>query len=986
MAKQPERKKLPIVHSLSGKNKINNAGQTKVAKSEDHKKLPTTTTVKTTQSTSVVSDVNLLAYMRALPIDFTGYNLRPNRRVYPYFDGKNIGNYIQRANKIILNTSAYYQTMITGPLSGRHYSNGGIGYVTCAIDTSREEVFLKDGKARVLFTEYDETGNTIIYTTHVEARKNIEADCHLPTFIPSDVDNPATYKAPEVGAAIIEQIPVYVADQRVDANSVVGVKTGASANMVSYEHYSGISRVVTPADLYSIYGDPSANGEILPPVAALPDVNPVIDLRRIKLAADASPVDNIYSGNTITFVNGSQPGTIANIVSYNGATRIAEIENFGSEWFGLLPKSNVIYSIGDSRVPYSTAGGYQAHFTTNKGFLAGVLHIPDPNNASSEYRFRVGEKIFSITDSPTNDVNDSTTVAEYKFTAAGLGVSTRQLVTSTVNVVVTPPAPNPPPPAPEPPAPNPPTPPRPNQPEREREKKKDPIAQSFFISADEYPQGLFVPFIDIFFGNKGTLPVEMQIRPLVNGVPSSNEIIPNAISIVQSEDIKVSAAPNAEDSNTYTRFAFTSPVYLAPNTDYAFVVLTNDFDYDIYVSELGEKIIGTDRVVSEQPFLGSMFKSQNATTYTPIQSEDIMFVIHKCDFTSAGSIIFNEEKDFTFSAPYKDKFYDSNTVFDAFEVHSDTVEVAGTTATFYYKSINASDNSEDAEYTVFKPETRTLLPERKIVYGKDIDTRSFNMKVDLETTSADVSPVVFVKRQNLGTLTTIINNMGISGYRVSITEPGANQTTQNTSITFAANTGSGANATAVIKIEPIKTGKIAGLKFDSYGQNYYDDVTCTVTSSDANVTPAKIIVDSETGKAGGPALSRYLSKTVTLAPEFDAGDLRVYLTAVKPPEANIQVYYKVRNRYDADPIAEKKWVRMEQKVGTINYSTSLNPIELEFRPSMSSNNIVYSTNTATFDTFTQFKIKIVMASSDTVLTKIPYIYDMRAIALPADTR
>ena len=77
---------------------------------------------------------------------------------------------------------------------------------------------------------------------------------------------------------------------------------------------------------------------------------------------------------------------------------------------------------------------------------------------------------------------------------------------------------------------------------------------------------------------------------------------------------------------------------------------------------------------------------------------------------------------------------------------------------------------------------------------------------------------------------------------------------------------------------------------------------------------------------------------------------------------------------------------MTQKVGEVNYSSHLNPIELEFRPSMNSNNIVYSTNTATFDTFNQFKIKIVMSSSDTVLTKIPYVYDMRAIALPADTQ
>ena len=132
-------------------------------------------------------------------------------------------------------------------------------------------------------------------------------------------------------------------------------------------------------------------------------------------------------------------------------------------------------------------------------------------------------------------------------------------------------------------------------------------------------------------------------------------------------------------------------------------------------------------------------------------------------------------------------------------------------------------------------------------------------------------------------------------------------------------------------------------------------------------------------------MARYISRTVTLAPEFNAGDLRVYLTAVKPPESNVQVYYKVHNRYDNEPISEKNWVRMTQRIGEINFSSALNPIELEFRPSMNSNNIIYTTNTATFDTFSQFKIKIVMSSSDTVWSKIPFVYDMRAIALPADT-
>jgi hypothetical protein len=127
------------------------------------------------------------------------------------------------------------------------------------------------------------------------------------------------------------------------------------------------------------------------------------------------------------------------------------------------------------------------------------------------------------------------------------------------------------------------------------------------------------------------------------------------------------------------------------------------------------------------------------------------------------------------------------------------------------------------------------------------------------------------------------------------------------------------------------------------------------------------------------------SKTVKLAPEFNAGDLRVFLTAIKPLNSSVYVYYKVRNNYDNEPIDNKRWVKLVEKTGPageLYYTTSGAPIELEYRPSFSSNTIVYSSSTATFNTFNEFKIKIVLSSLNTTLDKIPYVFDMRAIALP----
>ena len=44
-------------------------------------------------------------------------------------------------------------------------------------------------------------------------------------------------------------------------------------------------------------------------------------------------------------------------------------------------------------------------------------------------------------------------------------------------------------------------------------------------------------------------------------------------------------------------------------------------------------VSGSNRVVSEQPHLGTLFKSQNNKTWTPVQSEDMKFKLFRADFS-----------------------------------------------------------------------------------------------------------------------------------------------------------------------------------------------------------------------------------------------------------------------------------------------------------------------------------------------------------------
>lgn len=462
----------------------------------------------------------------------------------------------------------------------------------------------------------------------------------------------------------------------------------------------------------------------------------------------------------------------------------------------------------------------------------------------------------------------------------------------------------------------------------------------------------------------------MQIRPVENGYPSSNTVIPGAVCVLQPEQIKTSNLPVVGSSNT--RFNFASPVYLNSGFEYALVIITDDYDYDIYLSELGKTALGSTNIISKQPFMGSLFKSQNQRTWTAIQDEDLMFVVNQAAFNnSSGTVYFYEDKG---KLP---GVIDANSVYDSFEVHSDAIEIKSTKLDYYYKARSNSSGQMDAAYTNIKPEEKINPAERKVMNPSSYSNYAFDMRVDLKSDNVDVSPMIFQNRQSLVGIENRINNTGLTNDKFIITNPGTGYVA-NASVEITSNVGYGANAFA---IADVANGTISRIEVDNYGTGYVDDVTVTITGTG---TGAEAEVSTETGVSGGPAMARYISKVVTLVDGFDAGDLRVFLTAVKPAGSNVQVYYKIHNSLDPDSIESSTWIRMVQKTSEFTYSTDGEQIEYEYRPSLSSNNVIYTTNDTTYKTFNQFMVKVVLSSDGTVASKIPYVYDLRAIALPGD--
>jgi hypothetical protein len=70
-----------------------------------------------------------------------------------------------------------------------------------------------------------------------------------------------------------------------------------------------------------------------------------------------------------------------------------------------------------------------------------------------------------------------------------------------------------------------------------------------------------------------------------------------------------------------TTFTLPAPVHLMPGQEYALVVRSDSDAYTVYTAELGASIIGSDAKVGKQPYAGSFFKSQNASTWTESRSK-----------------------------------------------------------------------------------------------------------------------------------------------------------------------------------------------------------------------------------------------------------------------------------------------------------------------------------------------------------------------------
>ena len=292
----------------------------------------------------------------------------------------------------------------------------------------------------------------------------------------------------------------------------------------------------------------------------------------------------------------------------------------------------------------SSAGA--ALTTDSTGSATGTFALPSPDVAANP-KWRTGTRAFRLTSNSANSlVGDVFTSAETDYTAKGMiqqvqgtVVSSREpriqrtstvdstsiqvavgsrVVSNSTSAIATR------------------SPPQNNNDDRGG---PDPLAQGFYIDQED---GMFVTSIDLFFSNKDTAqPVTMQIRPMVNGYPSSSVVLPFGEKTLQASEISTST-----DASAATTFTFPSPVFVQNATEYCYVLITNTPEYTAYVAQMGQTTLDSSRLISKQPLLSSLFKSQNASTWTAEQNQTLKFKVNRAKFTentAANLFLVNDE-------------------------------------------------------------------------------------------------------------------------------------------------------------------------------------------------------------------------------------------------------------------------------------------------------------------------------------------------------
>ena len=538
------------------------------------------TTIQSTVDSQNLGDrivsMSMIPYMRRRAVSFTVGNLRPNTKVFSFFDNENVGDYVRPADTITVSGSGFdfRPTRLQNPGSS-------------AANSTRRR-WNGDNQPAFGF------GDVLFQTTHTA------------TNVTNVVKSGSTVTVSLASASGISP-GHWVSFSGISGSTQLNYRNSRE-NYYRVASKSGNNITITNTD-----------GSAIPTVSSYSSGG---SATRFRASAHVAAQGPSRSNGTDIFVTNYFGGfavgdTLTGTVSKKsgGINTVTVTEVNGSTSTAAAPSKKVD---GDDIL------------TNDRGQVVGVFYIPN----TESLRFRCGDRVFRLIDNINNNPETGlhTSKAEKVYSATGIAEEREQTILNVRRAefvrdrvqdtrivsrdvrgavqtnrrvirrqfVADPPPPPPP------------------------RRGHDPLGQTFINQGDE---GAYVTKIDLFFQTAGTRPVIVQLVNTVDGHPSLKVISQKVIDV---EDINVS-----DDASVPTTFEFDSPVYLKDDIEYAILIKVDEPGCRVFFSEVGQTNLTDNRLVSANPLTGTLFLSQNGSSWTPHQFRDLKFTLYRARFDTS---------------------------------------------------------------------------------------------------------------------------------------------------------------------------------------------------------------------------------------------------------------------------------------------------------------------------------------------------------------
>lgn len=598
------------------------------------------------------------------------------------------------------------------------------------------------------------------------------------------------------------------------------------------------------------------------------------------------------------------------------------------------------------------------------GSLSGSFFIP----STSSLKFRTGTREFKFLDISVPEDNNATSITTANFTSTGVLETRQRDVLTTREIIV-------------------------GGSQSQRVWMMDPLAQTFAVTETE---GVYITKVGVFFATvDATVPVICQIRTTVNGVPSSDNVLAMTQLVPTQVPANLTTASMSEVQGLETVFEFDEPVFLAGDEEYAVVLIADTTNYNVYVSRAGDfQLNTTERRITRQPSLGSLFKSQNSRTWEPDQERDLMFSLYKASFSTSQGVARLVNVDTPLELIQTNNLLteagDSG-VYIPLVGHGfivgDTVSISGATAVggIQASSINGIRSITEVDGLGFKVDADSAATDTAFGGGTSVLTERQTM-MDIAVPMIDtLIPLNTTIRYTAKFLSgvSLTSNDGTTGY------------TQDT--TFApivVNENNFFNTPKVIASQ--RTEAAEG--FDANNGNKSVQINVIMNSGNANVSPMvdlqrcnlvaiNNLIDrqaaaptfgynvpntyiAETEPSGGTHMAKHITPPITLA--NPATGIKVFLAANRPSGSFIDLYYRTNTSNDSAEgiLFNANWILHEPVSPVRTDDTTSVFREYEY---------LIGGDDGLDKSFESLQFKIVMTSTNS--SKVPQIRDFRSIAL-----